>query len=84
MQKHIKITSNYSKINIEKNREKQNNNFAVNTHRIYTTLYHTYMLLQCKEHIQITCIHSTINVETKKVNEMKTLSSIHIDSYHII
>ena len=48
---HIKITSNHSKINIEKNREKQNDNFAFNTHRIYTTLYHTYILLQCKEHI---------------------------------
>ena len=33
--------------------------------------YITYILLQCKEHIQITSNHSTINVETKN-NTVKT------------
>ena len=41
--------------------------------------YITHLLLQCDEHIQITINHSTINVETKKINKMKTLPSIYID-----
>ena len=45
---------------------KKNENFVFNTHRFYTTLYHTHLLLQYKEHIQITSNHKTINVETKK------------------
>ena len=32
-----------------------------NMFRIYTTLYHTYQLLYCKGHIQITSSHSIIN-----------------------
>ena len=45
---------------------------------ILYTFYHTYPLLQCKEHIQMTSNHSTINVEAKKniVNKMTTLPSI--------
>ena len=37
----------------QKNTVNKNDNFAFNTQRFYTTLYHTYILLQCKEHIQI-------------------------------
>ena len=37
-----------------------------NTLRIYTTFYHTYQLLYCKGHTQITSSHSIINIERKK------------------
>ena len=33
---------------------------------IYATLYHTYNLLYCKGHIQMTSNHSNINVEIEK------------------
>ena len=32
----------------------------------YTTLYHTYLLLYCNGHIQITSNHSNVNVKTEK------------------
>ena len=65
---------------MEKKYSKQNEIFAFNTHRFYTTLYHTYILLQCKEHIQITSNHSKINVEKNdRVYKMKILPSILID-----
>ena len=41
---------------------KQNENFAINTYRFY----HTYPLLQCKEHNQFKSNQSTIKTETKK------------------
>ena len=37
-----------------------------NTLTIYTTLYHTYQLLHCKGHIQVTSNHSIRNVERKQ------------------
>ena len=40
-----------------------------NTLRIYITIYHTYPLLYCKEHIQMTSNDSIINVKTKKESE---------------
>ena len=60
---------------------KQNNNIEFNTLRNYTTLYHTYVLLYCKGHIQITSNHSNINVKTDKikVNKMTILNSIHLE-----
>ena len=36
-----------------------------NIRRFYIILYHTYILLQCREHIQITNNHRTIDVDTK-------------------
>ena len=59
---YIQITSNHSKINVERKKQqsKQNDNFAFNTNRFYTTLYQTYPLLQCKQHIHIINNHSTI------------------------
>ena len=62
-----------------KKKSKQNENFAFIAHRFYTTFYHTYPLLQCKEHIQITSNNRTINVDTKKnnrVNKITTLTTI--------
>ena len=47
------------------NRVNKNDNIEFNTFRNYTTLYHTYKLLYCKGHNQITSIHSNVNVETK-------------------
>ena len=38
------------------------------THRNYTAIYHTYRLLYCKGHIQMTNNHSNVNMETKKNN----------------
>ena len=54
--------------------------------RIYTTLYHTYQLLYCKGHIQITSNHSIIiNVEkSNRVNKNETLIEIHIRIYTIL
>ena len=51
----------------KKQQSKQNDNFAFNTHTFYTTLNDTYHLLQCKEHMQITSNHSTINVGKKTI-----------------
>ena len=64
-----------------KQKNKNNENFPFNSHIFYTTLYHTYLLLQCKEHIQITSNHRTKKGEIKnnRVNKMKTLPSIQID-----
>ena len=45
------------------------NYYKFNTLTNYTTLYHTYQLLYCKEHIQITSNHSNVNVKTKNTIE---------------
>ena len=44
-------------------------------------MYHTYMLLYCKGHIQMTSNDSIINVETKnnRMNKMTKRHSIHIE-----
>ena len=49
--------------------------------KIQTIFYHTYWLLFCKGHIEITSNDSTISVETKnnRINKMKTLHSIHLE-----
>ena len=65
------MTSNYrlySNVNVEKEKtmSEQNDNFELNILRNYTTLYHTYQLLYCKEHIQIKSNHSNENLETEK------------------
>ena len=54
-------------------------NVAFNTLRMYITIYHTYRLLYCKEHIQITGNYSTINLKNKnnRVDKMKTLQVIY-------
>ena len=46
-----------------------------NTLTNYTTLYHTYLLLYCKGHIQITSNHSNGNVETKKNNRVNKMTT---------
>ena len=46
---------------------KQNDNIEFNTLKNCTTLYHTYRLLHCKGHIQITSNQSNVNVETDKI-----------------
>ena len=61
----------------------------VNTFINYTTLYHTYKLLHCERHIQITSNHNNVNVETNrknKVNKMTTSNSINLQIilYYII
>ena len=57
------MTSNYSTIDVEKeNNRVKNVNFTFSTHRIYITLYHTYQLLNCKGHIQMTSNYSIIDV----------------------
>ena len=48
----------------------KNVNVTSNTLRIYTKLYHTYQLLYCKGHIQITSNHNTIDVK-KETNRVK-------------
>ena len=65
IQHYITLTRYYN-AKTNKQKKKNNENFPFNTHTFYTTLYHTHLLLQCKEHIQITSNHRTINVETKK------------------
>ena len=45
---------------------KQNDNITLLLLRRCAILYHTYLLLICKGHIQITSNHSTTIVETKK------------------
>ena len=62
------MTSNHSNVIVETKKQlsKQNDNIEFNTLRNYTTLYHTYLLLYCKGHIQMTSNHSNVIVETKK------------------
>ena len=61
------MTSNYGNLHMEtKKHSKQNDNIQFNTLRNYTTLYHTYKLLYCKGHIQMTSNNSNVNVETRK------------------
>ena len=63
------MTSNHNTINVEikkKQENKQNDNTALLTLRSYDILYHTYFLLICKGHVQMTSQHITINVETNK------------------
>ena len=52
-----------------------------NTLRIYITLYHTWFLLYCKWHNQMTSSHSIINMETKSnlVNKWKHWIEIHLE-----
>ena len=64
------MTSNHRTVNVEtKNRV----NKMITLHHLYlesyAILYHIYLLLICKGHIQMTSNHSTINVETKKTIE---------------
>ena len=62
------MTSNHSIINVKTKattKKTNKNKFAFNTHRIHTTLYHTYILFYCKGHIQMTRNHRIINVKTK-------------------
>ena len=57
---------------------------TLNSIQVYITLYHTYKLLHCKRHIELTSNHRNINVEINKnnrVNKMTTLNLIHL---HII
>ena len=65
--------------------EKENNraknfNITFNTLRTYVTLYHTYWLLNCKGHIQISSNYSTIDVEkgNNRVKKMSMSHSIHL------
>ena len=60
------MTSDNNNVNVEteKQQSKQNDNIEFNRLRNYTTLYHTYPLLYCNGHIQITSNHSNVNVET--------------------
>ena len=52
-----------------------------NTLRIYITIYHTYQVLYCKGHIQMTSNKSIINVETKnnRINKMTKRHSIYLE-----
>ena len=56
----------------ENNRVK-NVNITFNTLMIYTTLYHTYLLLYCKGHIQMISHYKIIDVETEK-NRVKNVN----------
>ena len=49
----------------------KNVNVTFNTLRTYITLYHTYPLLNCRGHIQMTSNYSTIDVqkENNRVNK---------------
>ena len=55
-----------------------------NTLRIDITIYHTYMLLNCKGHIQMMSNDSTINMKTKnnRINKIIKLHLIHLDYLH--
>ena len=44
-------------------------NIELNTIKNCTTLYHTYLLLYYKGHIQITYNHTTIKVEIKQYSK---------------
>ena len=58
------MTSNYSTIDVEKENNRVNNvNFTFNTLRTYITLNDTYLLLNCRGHIQMTSNYTTIVVE---------------------
>ena len=63
------MTSNHRNAIVETKKQlsKQNDNIEFNTLRNYTTLYHTYPLLYCKEHIQITSNHSNGMWKQKKI-----------------
>ena len=55
----------------ENNRVK-NVKVTFNTLRTYITLYHTYQLLNCKGHIQMTSNYNTIDVEKENNRLQKT------------
>ena len=63
------MTINHSNVIVETKKQlsKQNDNIEFNTLRNYIILYHTYRLLYCKGHIQITSNHSNGNAETDKI-----------------
>ena len=77
------MRSNDSNINVKtkKKYSEQNDEIVFSIFRIYNTIYHTYLLLYCKGHIQMTCNDSTINVETKsdRVNKITKLHLIHLE-----
>ena len=62
------MRSNDSNINVKTKKQysEQNDEIAFSIFRIYITIYHTYLLLYCKGHIQIRSNDSNINVKTKK------------------
>ena len=54
---------------------------TLNSIQVYTTLYHTYKLLHCKRHIELSSNYRNVNVEINKnnrVNKMTTLNLIHL------
>ena len=53
----------------KKQQSKYNDNIKFKSLRIILHLYHTYLLLYCKEHIQIMNNHSNVNVETEKTTK---------------
>ena len=54
----------------KENNKVKNVNITFNTLRTYITLYHTYWLLNCKGHIQMTSNYSTNDVE-KENNRLR-------------
>ena len=55
----------------KKNNRVNKSQRQINTHRTYITLYHTYSLLNCRGHIQMTSNYSTIDMlkENNRVNK---------------
>ena len=55
--------------------------------KLFATLYHTFKLLYCNKHMEITSIHSNVNVEIEinnKINKTTRLNSIYLQIIYII
>ena len=62
------MRSNDSNINVKTKKQysEQNNEIAFSIFQIYITIYHTYLLLYHKGHIQMRSNDSNINVKNNK------------------
>ena len=75
------MISNYSTIKVEAEKiQYKNVNITFYIIRISTTLYHTYQLLHCTGHIQMTTKYSTIEVEAEQTEyKNETSHSIYFE-----
>ena len=70
------MINNYNTIDVKQKYKVRNINDTFNTLRIYTTLYHTYKLLYCKD--------KSILDRNNGLKEMPTSHSILLDLYYIM
>ena len=77
----MRSNDSINKCGNKKQQSEQSDKFPFNTIRIYITIYHTYLLIYCKRHIQMRSNDSIINVEIKnnRVSKVTSLHSIQLE-----